>query len=128
VTASLGGAKNDGFGSVETYRGLEILRGSPFDDWLTGDSTAFDPTTGELLVPDATIYGEGGNDRIDGVDGDSFYNPIGNDNLNGGPGDDTINGLGGNDTIHGDAGNDTISGGNDQDTIYGDDGNDTISG
>jgi VCBS repeat-containing protein len=86
----------------------------------------------------ATFNGGGGNDHINGTNGNDTINGNagnddldgrgGNDTINGGTGDDTIDGGTGNDIIHGDADNDTIDGGDGNDTIYGDDGNDVLDG
>jgi ferredoxin len=60
----------DGFGSIDTFAGIEDLQGSAFNDTLTGD---------------------GGPNRIDGG--------AGNDTLSGGAGDDQLIGGAGIDTL-----------------------------
>jgi hypothetical protein len=75
------------------------------------------------------IYGEDGNDTIDGGDGDdTITGGQGFDVIDGGEGADTISGGLGNDEIDGGIGNDTLSGDSGNDTIDGGDGNDDITG
>ena len=65
-------------------------------------------------IPDTSI---GGNDTIDGGDGDDIiYGQGGNDTLTGGSGSDTLDGGDGDDTLNVGAG-DTVSGGTGSDTI-----------
>ncbi|MGE5475368.1 MAG: hypothetical protein ACM3Q1_01835 [Bacteroidales bacterium] len=77
-----GGAGND------TLLGCDNIRGSTYDDLLTGDNNA------------NTLWGGNGNDSLVGNGG--------NDVLDGGAGNDTLWGNGGNDTFIGGAGNDTF--------------------
>ena len=67
-----------------------------------------------------TIYGEDGNDDINGYDG--------NDTLYGGDGHDHIEGGDDNDAIYGDAGDDDLEGGSGNDHLYDGTGNDTVAG
>jgi hypothetical protein len=67
-----------------------------------------------------TINGAGGNDTIDGTNGD--------DVLNGGDGNDFIVGYGGSDRINGGSGNDNLVGGAGADTLIGGDGDDRLRG
>lgn len=67
-----------------------------------------------------TINGGGGNDTIDGTNG--------NDVLNGGDGNDFIVGYGGSDRIDGGSGNDNLVGGAGADTLSGGDGDDRLRG
>ena len=67
-----------------------------------------------------TIYGEDGNDDINGYDG--------NDTLYGGDGADHIEGGDDNDTIYGEAGNDDLEGGSGNDHLYDGAGDDTVAG
>ena len=69
-------------------------------------------------IGDDTVYGDGGNDRIEGGDG--------NDILLGGAGDDIITDQGGDDNIQGGDGNDVIHGGNGINLILGGHGKDFI--
>src|SRR3546814_2370952 len=64
--------------------------------------------------------GKGGNDNIDGNDGD--------DTLDGGSGNDDLDGNSGADLVYGGAGDDTIDGGSNGDVLFGDDGNDDLDG
>jgi Ca2+-binding RTX toxin-like protein len=54
-------------------------------------------------TPGAIVWGNLGNDTLDGGDG--------NDQVRGGQGDDSVSGGAGDDFVSGDRGNDTISGG-----------------
>ena len=101
MVVNLDGLANDGIaGEGDNFHpDLEIIRGTPFDDTITGSAAA------EKLVGWTgrdTIHGGAGNDEIDGESDD--------DVLFGGPGDDTIYGGHGNDQITGDAGADTLVG------------------
>jgi Ca2+-binding RTX toxin-like protein len=83
------------------------------------------------------LYGDAGDNRIDGGAGDDVIGGEedivgepgrGQDLLIGGDGNDTIQGNAGRDQIHGDAGDDFLDGGEDADTIYGGAGDDLIIG
>ena len=78
---------------------IENIVGSPWADWLRGDSNDNVLTGG--AGDDTLIGGGGGNDRLLGGAGD--------DTLNGGAGDDMLTGGMGADTITGGPGADTIS-------------------
>ena len=92
ATAEGGEAAGDVFENVEN------IIGSPWDDWLRGDSN------------DNALSGGAGDDTLIGGGG-------GNDMLNGGAGDDTLNGGAGDDTLNGGAGADLLTGGPGVDTI-----------
>ena len=77
--------------------GFENVRGSRFDDVLTGDAG------------DNILSGNSGDDKLTGGDG--------HDDLTGGKGDDTLNG---------DAGNDFLSGSTGLNQLYGGAGNDIV--
>ena len=77
---------------------IENIIGSPWDDWLRGDSN------------DNILTGGAGDDTLIGGGG-------GRDTLSGGAGDDTLNGGAGDDMLTGGAGADTITGGPGADTI-----------
>jgi Ca2+-binding RTX toxin-like protein len=82
VVASLAsGIASDGYGSTDTLLNIEGLRGSSFNDVLTGGA---------------------GNDNLNGNGGnDSLFGEAGNDVLLGGAGADTLIGGAGNDTLDG---------------------------
>ncbi|MEM5475050.1 Hint domain-containing protein [Pacificibacter sp. AS14] len=102
---------------------------------IYGDSgdNEIDGTSGEDTIKgysgDDTIDGGGGNDDIYGGDGDdTIYGGDGNDDISGGDGDDTIYGGDGRDEIEGNDGDDTLYGGDGRDEIDGGDGDDYIDG
>ena len=66
------------------------------------------------------LYGNAGNDTIQGGDG--------SDSINGGPGNDTLNGGKGNDTMWGGAGDDSLIGGAGNDNLQGEAGVDALRG
>jgi Ca2+-binding RTX toxin-like protein len=82
---------------VVTYRGIEGVVGSDFNDTLTGSGSA-DSVAGGL--GNDSLVGNGGNDTMLGGDG--------NDTLNGGSGNDVMAGGAGNDTINVGSGNDVV--------------------
>ncbi|MDP9812280.1 Ca2+-binding RTX toxin-like protein [Rhizobium tibeticum] len=69
-------------------------------------------------IGDDTLYGDGGNDRLDGG--------FGNDIINAGDGDDIILDSGGDDNIKAGAGNDVVHAGPGLDLVMGNDGQDFI--
>ena len=77
---------------------IENIVGSPWADWLRGDSN------------DNMLTGGAGDDTLIGGGG-------GNDELNGGAGDDTLNGGAGDDTLTGGPGADLLTGGPGADII-----------
>ncbi len=75
------------------------------------------------------VYGEGGNDELEGGNGNELLDGgAGNDRLDGGNGNDTLRGGSGNDTLLGGNGNDTLQGGDGNDELEGGNGNDAIDG
>jgi serralysin len=108
VRASLAGGSGSGDAYHDTFKNIESLQGSNFNDELEGDNRG------------NTLLGEGGNDYLDGDDG--------NDTLDGGDGNDCLDGGKGVDTLLGGAGNDKLSGGKDNDTLNGGTGNDCLEG
>lgn len=87
---------------------IENLRGSDFNDVLTGDSN------------DNDLFGDAGDDTINGGDGA--------DTLTGANGQDTLNGDAGNDTLIGGFGDDILNGGAGDDVFMFDPGNELIDG
>ncbi|HCK85018.1 MAG TPA: hypothetical protein DHW63_11035, partial [Hyphomonadaceae bacterium] len=84
-----------------------VLGGTPWNDRLQAGQ-----------ADDDTVYGDEGDDWIDGGNGNDF--------LYGGAGNDLIQDSSGDDIIHGDDGNDTIDAGSGDDIVFGNDGNDLI--
>ena len=79
---SLGDADKD------TLRGIENVRGSAYDDMISGDANA------------NQLYGNNGNDSLSGREGnDSLYGGNGDDELYGGKGADLLDGGAGTDTV-----------------------------
>lgn len=99
VTVNLGSlTKNSGDAKGDTYHSIEVIKGSAFDDTLTGNSAGNDMRGGD---GDDTISGGGG--------GDTLHGEKGYDTLKGGDGNDTLIGGGGPDRLEGGAGSDTAS-------------------
>ena len=100
VRVNLGEAAAEG-GEAEgdVIMHIENIIGSPWADWLRGDSNDNVLTGG--AGDDTLIGGGGGNDRLSGGAGD--------DTLNGGAGDDMLTGGPGADLLTGGPGGDTIS-------------------
>ena len=102
AAGSSGEAMHDRF-----FSGIEILRGSLFDDTLLGNRD------------DNTIFGESGNDKIWGGEDQN--------ELNGGAGNDTLVGAE-NGNLGGFNAGDTLIGGSGQDSLIGRDGADIYTG
>jgi Ca2+-binding RTX toxin-like protein len=108
VTVTINNVANDGGGNGaegdNVRTDVEILRGGPNNDTLTGSTT------------DNQIFGLAGNDTIMGIGGDDTI--FGDFQFNSGTfGDDTINGGNGDDSLAGGGGGDHIIGGNDYDFV-----------
>jgi Ca2+-binding RTX toxin-like protein len=87
----------DAFG--DTYTSIEGIKGSKFDDKLTGNDN-----------DNALLEGFEGNDLIQGLGGiDILYGGIGNDTLEGGLGDDFLTGSVGADALDGGGGIDATT-------------------
>ncbi len=108
VIVNLDTSGTGGDAAGDTYTSIEWVRGSDFDDDITGEAG------------NNSIFGNDGNDSLDGW--------VGNDRLYGGNGDDTINGGQGVDFLYGQNGNDILSGGSENDFFYGSAGGDTMDG
>ena len=87
----------------------------------TDPGNAFNPSGKDILIAgagDDTLYGDGGNDRLEGG--------FGNDIINAGDGDDIIVDSGGDDNIKAGKGHDVVHAGPGLDLVMGNDGQDFI--
>lgn len=105
-----------GYAEGDWITGFEHVRGSHYDDELTGDANVnkIQGHRGDDTIKGGAegdvLWGGGGDDKIDGDAGnDSIIGGDGDDDIDGGAGDDTIEVSAGSDTIDGGAGNDTLS-------------------
>lgn len=94
VVVDLGaGSATDNYGDTDTLLNIEGVRGSLYDDQITGDANA------------QRLEGREGDDTINGAAGDDeVRGDAGTDFLSGGDGDDELRGGAGNDTLDGGAG------------------------
>jgi Ca2+-binding RTX toxin-like protein len=105
VTVDLSSGTSSGTDGNDTLVAIEDIKGSAFDDQLTGDG-------GDNFID--AFYG---NDVVDaGAGNDYVLGDLGDDSLSGGDGDDGLDGGDGNDILDGGAGNDQLSGGDGNDT------------
>ena len=130
---TLDGSAQDGLGGIDVLRSIEAIRGSAFNDSITGsDTAAFESFAG--YEGNDSIDGKGGIDRVDylrskagvvvnlalgtasdGYGGTDTLSNIENvrgsrdfnDSITGSAGNNRLDGSGGNDTINGGAGYDT---------------------
>nr|WP_287665689.1 calcium-binding protein [Accumulibacter sp.] len=149
---TLDGSASDGFGGTDTLRHIEGVRGSAYNDTLTGsDSATFESFEGR--EGNDQIDGKGGVDRVDytssmagvivnlltGTVSDGFggtdtlaniENVRGsrdfNDSITGSTANNKLEGLGGNDTLDGGVGADTMIGGDGSDSYYVDNAGDLV--
>ena len=118
------GNKVDSYAGNDTLANIENVNGSPYDDTLTGNSTADDGNTANVNEAETTA-----NTLMGGAGKDSLTGGAGDDTLDGGDGDDPVlSGLAGNDTLRGGAGDDILTGGDGNDTLIGGTGNDELTG
>ncbi len=90
----------------------------------TGDDTVVN-----TLLIDTEIFGQGGDDRLEGgYANDLVVGGTGIDILVGRNGDDVLNGEGGNDSLFGGNGNDALSGLAGNDRLFGGEDNDILNG
>ncbi|MFZ1470683.1 MAG: Hint domain-containing protein [Paracoccaceae bacterium] len=153
-------------GGTVTFSGIETIQqqGSSPDGLIWGTNGAeligagYIDANGDIVdnndailsnpgSDDDEIYGMGGNDTIQslqghdyvyggddddliqtGVGNDYAQGDTGNDTVEGGDGDDFLRGDAGNDYVYGGAGNDSVYGGSGVDHVYGGDGDDYIYG
>ena len=130
------GTATGGDATGDVISGIDGIYGSAYNDTLIGsDAFSTDPADTYTSI----IYGNAGNDSIDGAGGDdSLYGGADNDTILGGAGNDYIEGGTGADSAIGGAGNDTLylGDGNDSmgvgdtgdDLVYGEGGDDVLSG
>jgi Ca2+-binding RTX toxin-like protein len=108
---------NGGDATGDIYTNFENIRGSAFNDTLTGDANA------------NILNGNTGNDTLAGNAGaDTLNGGSGNDILIGGTENDILNGDDGDDILDGSADNDTLNGGNGNDVLIGGSGADILNG
>ena len=105
----------------DTLMGIENLRGSMYNDVLTG--------TERMLAEDGETVVYTGNNRLFGNMGDDMLKGrSGNDTLHGGKGNDTLYGGDGDDVLRGEMGEDALKGENGVDTLDGGPGADKLFG
>ena len=104
------GTVSGGDAMDDTLTEIENLRGSMYDDMLTGDNRG---AAGETDDPDTKT---------------DETKPSNSNMLFGNMGDDMLKGMGGNDTLHGGKGMDTLYGGDGNDKLMGEIGDDALKG
>ena len=108
----------------DTIMGIENLRGSMYDDVLTGSNIIY-----SSLGADDMVGGEGANaDTILNNGVNRLYGDMGADMLKGMEGNDTLHGGKGNDTLYGGDGNDNLKGEMGDDALKGENGVDNLAG
>ncbi|MEP5567020.1 MAG: LEPR-XLL domain-containing protein, partial [Halioglobus sp.] len=158
IQVSLGGTDvtdiiegGDGNDIIAGGGGADNIDGGIGNDLILGDGGILQvlvEENGELVLeesglglPSASVWAAanitvtqserngGGNDTIEGDDGDDIvYAGRGDDTVRGGDDDDTLYGETGADTIYGELDDDIIFGADGADKLYGDSGNDSIYG
>lgn len=137
------GTAQDGFGTVDTLIGIEVIRGSNFfDDVLIGDAGdndfrsrgGDDTITGGAGIDEIRYAQYDDNQVIDLSAGTASGARIGNDTFTGienarsGTGNDQLTGDAGDNVLRAGAGNDILNGGGGNDLLRGDSGNDILNG
>ena len=101
--------------------------------WFTRPTDPFNGSnSSQLFMEDesgGTAFGNGGQDRIFGGEGDDYIDGGSSaDTLYGEEGDDTVEGGSGNDRLFGGEGDDVLDGGTGDDLLVGGEGNDQLTG
>ncbi len=129
VNIDLGGTSTglwNGFAFTHTLSGIEEVRGSDYDDTMTGIGAA---ETFHGYDGADTLYGAAGNDTLyGGNQNDVLSGGLGFDYLYGGENADVMNGNENNDRLYGGAGFDSLYGDAGSDSLYGEDDNDWLYG
>ncbi|WP_310599361.1 calcium-binding protein, partial [Desulfobulbus sp.] len=116
-------------GADYQLQGVEFSDGTVWsmDDICQAGLHSSDADEKLSLVAPGTLFGEGGNDTLNGgMDDDILYGDDGNDTLMGSAGSDTLYGGADDDYLSGGAGNDLLAGGTGNDRLYGGHGDDTF--
>jgi Ca2+-binding RTX toxin-like protein len=131
------GTAQDGWGTIDSITGFEVVTGSGFDDQLFGDATDnwFLPDLGDDLVDgregsDTVVYFYAANaifvDLAAGAaSGQGVDSLVSIENAIGSAFDDLLRGTAGNNQLYGHLGNDILDGGPGNDLLDGGDGFDT---
>lgn len=128
---------NRGFILTDTDGNTVVVQNQSYSSSFGIEHIVFaDSTTWDLSSMELELHGTSSADSLDGRDvgdassADTIYGLGGNDTINGNNGDDLIYGGDGNDYLLGNSGNDTIHGGDGADIIYAasNDGNDVMYG
>ncbi|MFC5358217.1 hypothetical protein ACFPMG_24825, partial [Azospirillum himalayense] len=150
------GVATDGLGGTDTLVNIRRVRGSSFDDTLTGgdadeqfegeggndtiiggggfDAVRYHRATSGIVANLATGViqdGFGGTDLVSGIErvrGSNFADLIIGSDVDERLDGDGNGGVDGNDTLNGAGGNDTLNGDAGDDSLLGGDGNDTLNG
>lgn len=113
------GAARGGDAQGDTYRDVENVTGSAYNDYLSGSHRPA-TATGSPRSGDNTLRGGQGNDQLYGGSGnDQLYGDAGNDRVFGGQDDDSLYGGPGNDWLQGGPHADRLEGGDGDDSLYG---------
>lgn len=127
---------SDGIADEEPEETADIFEGLDLEGDEEPDEQTMEGTDGadvlagsDVDTVDDTIIGLGGDDYMNGFDGnDTMLGGDGDDQIHGGGGHDTMTGDDGDDLVYGYIGNDELTGGAGNDTLHGGDGSDIIEG
>ena len=122
-----GGSGNDAISNADTYYYNWEWQGAGGSNatLLGGDG---DDTISGYLNGGGLVSGGEGNDKIDMADTCLVYGDAGNDTIDGSDGNDTLSGGTGDDSLIGQGGNNNLDGGIGADTITSGDGADSLDG